>query len=145
MARVSEPRPLHIFLVEDHKDSLRYLEMYLKHCGHFVQKAVCVKEAVASFRKEDSEVLLSDIGLPDGNGWDLMKRLRDADKIPQYAIAMSGYGMCADLEKSVEAGFKRHLLKPLNPVELDEALQQAGEAIHGTESSSRPARRRNRN
>lgn len=130
MPSAAEPHPLNIFIVEDHKDSLKFLEIYLKDCGHLVHHAHCAKEALAALSHERPDVLLTDIGLPDGNGWDLMLKLRHDKNAPPYAIAMSGYGMSSDFEKSATAGFRRHLLKPLDPDQLDEALEEAARELH---------------
>ena len=124
-----QTRPLRIFIVEDHADSLKYLAMYLRQCGHTVRHAGGISEAVAELGAENSEeqsdVLLTDIGLPDGDGWELMDKLRKARRMPKFAIAMSGFGMNADCVKSTAAGFRCHLIKPLNPAQLDDALAEA--------------------
>jgi len=57
------------------------------------------------------EVLVSDLGLPDGDGWQLLRESREAGAFP-YAIAMSGFGTFADVATSTEAGFRHHLVKP---------------------------------
>ena len=69
------------------------------------------------------DVLLSDIGLPDGDGWELMERAHLPDSV--YAIAMSGFGMGNDHSRSKEAGYRHHLLKPFTPDLLDGYLEEA--------------------
>ena len=71
----------------------------------------------------DCHVLISDLGLPDGNGWELMQELENLS--PRYAVAISGYGMKADREMSAESGFRHHLVKPLWPHKLDSLLEEA--------------------
>ena len=68
-------------------------------------------------------MLISDISLPDGNGWDLIREVGKSR--PTYSIAMSGYGMKADRERSVDAGFRHHLVKPVMPEKLTTLLEQA--------------------
>jgi two-component system CheB/CheR fusion protein len=76
------------------------------------------------------EVLISDIGLPDGDGWQLLERLRDGEKeLPKYAIAMSGYGTNADRSKSNAAGYSQHLLKPFKAAELQAILGEAARTL----------------
>ena len=65
----------------------------------------------------------TDIGLPDGNGWELIEEMGESR--PAYAIAMSGYGMRADLNRSAEAGFRHHLIKPISAKKLDTLLKVA--------------------
>ncbi len=82
-----------------------------------------MKSALKLAPKAKFDVLISDIGLPDGDGWELMERLRE--KMPGLkAIAMSGYGMRADLAKSEAAGYAAHIVKPFGPMELDTALKK---------------------
>ncbi len=116
--------PLKIFIIENHKDTLDAIKMFLEAQGHSVEVALDVKSALKLAPHAKFDVLISDIGLPDGDGWELMKKLRE--KIPGLkAIAMSGYGMRADLEKSKAAGFASQLIKPFGPNELNEALKKA--------------------
>ena len=123
------PTPLRIFVVEDHPDTLEYMQMYLETLGHTVLTADTMTKALATLPRADCDVLISDIGLPDGDGWLLMRRLQ----LPQpiYAIAMSGFGMGEDQLKSQEAGFRHHLLKPIRPKELDTALENAARELSG--------------
>jgi CheY-like chemotaxis protein len=68
------------------------------------------------------DVLVSDIGLPDGDGWELLVKLKS--EMPVRAIAMSGYGMRADLDRSKAAGFGAHLIKPFGPADLEAAVKK---------------------
>ena len=122
-----EPRPLRIFVVENHRDTLEMVQAYVEMSGHTVLTADSVTKALAALPQADCDVLISDIGLPDGNGWLLMQRLQLPR--PVYAIAMSGFGLGADHLKSKEAGFRRHLLKPIKPEELDTALAEAAQEL----------------
>ena len=69
------------------------------------------------------DVLISDIGLPDGDGWQLMEKL--GDNRPQFAIAMSGYGTVNDQRRSRAAGYDHHLVKPFTPDALVALLREA--------------------
>ena len=112
---------LKFFVVENHEDTLDAIKMFLEAQGHTVEAVPDMKSALKLAPQIKFDVLISDIGLPDGDGWELMKVLRE--KIPGLkAIAMSGYGMRADLDKSKAAGFAGHLIKPFGPAELNEAL-----------------------
>ena len=115
--------PLKFFVVENHQDTLDAIRMFLEAQGHSVTAAPDMKSTLKQAPKAEFDVLISDIGLPDGDGWELMRRLRE--QMPNLkAIAMSGYGMRADLDKSKAAGFAAHLIKPFGPVELDAALKK---------------------
>ena len=125
---------MHIFVVENHPDTLKWLCLYLRGRGHTVVTAQTLGEAVATFPNSGCNVLISDIGLPDGNGWQLMERLHPK---PAFAIAMSGFGMNADSERSRAVGFRHHLLKPYKPAELDGMLEEAAQEFAAKEG--RPA------
>ena len=117
-------RPLRIFVVENHEDT-RFLRcLLLEQLGHEVQAVATKGEALDEAGSGDWHVLISDIGLPDGNGWQMMNRLRELGTLGNigYAIAMSGYGMGSDLEKSRAAGFRHHLIKPMDVDHLDRLL-----------------------
>lgn len=122
---IQPARPLKIFLVENHGDTLTYITSYLKACGHEVVSARDMESALVQLGTGPIDVLISDIGLPDGDGWELMRKAREKCNPPPFGIAMSGYSMPSDVEKSREAGFSRHLVKPFLPEELDSALREA--------------------
>jgi CheY-like chemotaxis protein len=114
---------LRIVIVENHADTLRCLESFLHAMGHTVLSARSMKEALALLPVSDCDVLLSDIGLPDGDGWLLLENLHL--KKPIFAIAMSGFGMSADHDRSKAAGYRHHLLKPFFPEDLEPLLAEA--------------------
>jgi len=115
--------PLRIFVVENHADTLKYLRLYLEQLNHVVESARTMSDALAVLAMEKFDVLIADIGLPDGDGWELLRRAGPSR--PGYAIAMSGFGMNGDRIKSLEAGFRTHLLKPFMPDDLDRSLEEA--------------------
>ena len=115
--------PLRIFLIEDQRDSLEALQIYLEQSGHVVFSARNKAEALREIPRANCHVLVSDINLPDGNGWDLMQEV--GKLCPDYAIAISGHGMKADRERSAESGFRHHLVKPISAQKLDTLLQEA--------------------
>lgn len=124
------PRALHVFVVENHPDTLMYLQMYLESLGHVVASARTVKEALEALGQAEYDVLISDIGLPDGDGWELLRQvLRARPARPLFAIAMSGFGMNADHLRSQQAGYRHHLLKPFEPAELNAMLEEAARGL----------------
>ncbi len=123
----AEPLPLRVFVVENHPDTLKYLAMYLGQIGHTVVAARSMEEALAALPDADCDVLISDIGLPDGDGWELLRRARLPR--PIYAIAMSGFGLNADRVQSKAAGYRHHILKPFDPDDLDALLKEAAQEL----------------
>jgi two-component system CheB/CheR fusion protein len=118
-------RSMRILVVENHADTLRWLTLYLEVLGHTVTTAQTLTEAKAALSGSDCDVLISDIGLPDGTGWELLEQAQLSR--PIFAIAMSGFGMNADNTRSRKAGYHHHLLKPFKVAELDKMLKEAGE------------------
>ena len=128
MSEATPPQPpdaLRIFVVENHPDTLLYLQMYLESYGYKVASAHTIKDALTAFTVAEYDVLISDIGLPDGSGWELLPQVQARSNRPIFAIAMSGFGLSTDHERSREAGFRHHLLKPFRPDELNGMLQEA--------------------
>jgi CheY-like chemotaxis protein len=115
--------PLRIFVVEDHKDTLKALQLYLEQLGHIVLFAQTKAQALKEIPTSNFQVLISDINLPDGNGWELMDEIENSR--PSYAIALSGHGMKADRAMSAEVGFRHHVVKPIFPEKLDALLEEA--------------------
>lgn len=110
-----------ILLVEDHHDTGLVLKGLLEQRGYSVILATSVAEALATAEKLRFEILLSDIGLPDSTGYELVRSLKDLRRF--RGIAMSGYGMEEDVRKSLEAGFEKHLVKPVSINALENAIQ----------------------
>jgi two-component system, chemotaxis family, CheB/CheR fusion protein len=114
-------RQLRILLVEDHADTARLLSRLLRRLGHTVHVADTVAAAIDLSEREPIDLILSDLGLPDGTGIDLMRSIRERQ--PVTAIALSGYGMEADVRKSLAAGFRKHLTKPVSFANLQAAIE----------------------
>ncbi|MBN8419734.1 MAG: response regulator [Verrucomicrobia bacterium] len=116
----SEPavakRSLRLLVVEDHAPTRAILGRLLTRNGHQVVLAGSVSEALAAFDPASCDAVLTDLGLPDGSGLDLMRQLRQ--QAPVVGIALSGYSMEADLQQTREAGFSAHLTKPIQMEEL---------------------------
>ncbi|WP_435016190.1 ATP-binding protein [Tundrisphaera sp. TA3] len=115
-------RPLRILLVEDDPASLRVLSRLLRQKEHAVTTADSVASALEAGLSGHFDLVVSDLGLPDGTGWDLMRQLRDGRAI--RGIAMSGLGQDEDLRKSQEAGFLAHLTKPVDFPRLEATIQE---------------------
>jgi CheY-like chemotaxis protein len=110
----------HILLVEDHGDTASVLLRLLKKDGYEVDHATTVSAAEELASQHQFDLVISDLGLPDGTGLDLMKRLRKRHCFP--AIALSGYGMDEDVAASKAAGFAEHFTKPIHPERLRTAI-----------------------
>ncbi len=128
-AAAEAPEPpavrLRVLLVEDHSDTAVALADLMRMHGHEVRIAGSVSQALAAAAAAGDggiDLVISDLGLPDGNGQDLMRQL--ADRFGLRGIALSGYGMEDDVRRSREAGFERHLTKPVNLDALETAIQQ---------------------
>ncbi len=119
----SEPaRGLSVLIVEDHESSRMVLEHLLTRGGHRVTTASTLHDALTAFNTTHFDVVISDLGLPDGSGIDLMVQIQSIR--PVAAIALSGYGMEDDLQRSKEAGFFAHLVKPVKVDRLKQLLSQ---------------------
>ncbi len=116
LGEVTPPtRSAGILLVEDHQDTARVLSRILTKAGHRVELAHRVAEARALAAEKTFELVISDVGLPDGSGVELMRHLRETYGL--RGIALSGFGTDEDLAASRAAGFSEHLTKP---VDLDQ-------------------------
>ena len=113
---------LRILLVEDHQDTRRALSRLLTHFGHNVVTADNVESAINVIGSNNIDVVLCDIGLPDGSGYEVAARARTNEHIK--TIALSGFGTEQDVQRSKEAGFDFHLVKPINFQELQTVLEE---------------------
>jgi signal transduction histidine kinase/ActR/RegA family two-component response regulator len=120
---LEQRRVLRILLVDDHKDTCDALERLLVRRGHFVSAAHNVKSALETAAHGRFDLLISDVSLPDGSGIDLMMQLRAVSAIP--GIAISGFGNNGDIQRSLQAGFSGHLVKPIKVEKLETAIAHA--------------------
>jgi signal transduction histidine kinase len=121
----AEPVPakrngIRILLVEDHEPTRTSLARLLVHRMYDVVTAGSVAEARRAANSGDFQLVISDIGLPDGNGYDLMMEFRKRHAVK--GIALTGYGMEHDIIRSKNAGFALHLTKPVGIQSLETAL-----------------------
>ena len=121
-------RALRVLVVENHFDTRQGIKAFLKTLGYQASFAEDKASALALAGQETFDLLLSDISLPDGDGWELLQALNAQGRQPRHAIAMSGLGDLADRTRSQDAGFELHLVKPFRPEELEKALRQAADA-----------------
>jgi CheY-like chemotaxis protein len=114
----SAGKPLKILLVEDHEDTKVFMARLLRTFKHDVKTAGTVQDALALAGDNHFDLVISDLGLPDGDGFALMQALKE-----QYGlkgIALSGYG--EDMTRSQEVGFMAHLTKPISFDQLQELI-----------------------
>ena len=115
--------PLRLIVVEDHANTAEGLKKFLKAVGYEVFVATDMTSALWLATSVQFDLLLSDLGLPDGSGWELLKYL-NAEQRQIRAIAISAHNSPEDLKQSAEAGFVEHLPKPLSPTKLCAAIQR---------------------
>jgi CheY-like chemotaxis protein/anti-sigma regulatory factor (Ser/Thr protein kinase) len=115
-----------VLIVEDNNDTGRLMQMLLERRGYLVHLAGTVQAALEAAAATTFDLIISDIGLPDGSGIDLMQTL--TAKGPIRGIAVSGYGMEEDIRRSREAGFTEHLTKPINFKQLEESIHRIVES-----------------
>ena len=114
---------LKILLVDDHQDTCAALEKLLARRGHLVAVSHDVRSAMDAAVRNKFDLLISDIALPDGTGMDLMMQMRAIANVP--GIAISGFGNNGDIERSLQAGFSEHLIKPIKLDNLEAAIERA--------------------
>jgi len=114
--------PLRIILIEDNTStSMILMRILVNRLGHTVKLACSFREAVELISSFPCDLILCDIGLPDGNGLDLVKYIKE--KQPNAKpIALTGFGTDEDVIKSSEAGFESHLTKPIKVSQLEQVI-----------------------
>lgn len=127
-------RQLVVLLVEDHESTLAALTRLLKHLGHRVTGASTAAAAVSATKQDSFDLIISDLGLPDGSGLDVMRAIRG--RFTGKAIALTGYGMEADIAASEDAGFDQHLTKPVDLEQLYMAIRN----LFPADAPERPAK-----
>ncbi len=122
--REQKLRNVRILVVDDHADARRLIAAVLQGCGAQVEVASSAREALDRLQNADFDVLVSDIGMPEEDGYSLMRRVRQLDgargQIP--ALALTAYARESDREKALQCGFQGHGVKPLEPAKLVELV-----------------------
>lgn len=117
---VMTAKKLRLLLVDDHADTRGVLSRLLAKSGHEVMTADSAQKALEILDTGPFDVLISDIGLPETSGYELVRRAKQRQ--PLTGVALSGLGMDEDVRRSQEAGFDYHLTKPINFQELQSVL-----------------------
>ena len=115
------PRHRRVLLVDDHHDTCIGMKRMLERHGYEITLAHSAEQAVEKVDAEDFDLLISDIGLPDRSGYELMREVRLKKDLP--GIALSGFGSEQDISQAREAGFSEHLTKPINFERLEKTIQ----------------------
>jgi len=110
-----------VLLVDDHHDTCIGMKRMLERHGYEITLAHSAEQAVEKVRTEEFDLLISDIGLPDRSGYELMREVRLNKDLP--GIALSGFGSEQDVNQAREAGFSEHLTKPINFERLEKTIQ----------------------
>jgi two-component system, chemotaxis family, CheB/CheR fusion protein len=118
----SSGKSLRILVVEDHGDTLQALSRLLTHFGHEISVADDAQSARKIIGSKEFDVVLADIALPDGSGYDLVAEAKR--KHPVKAVAITGFGAEEDIRRGKKAGFDFHLVKPIDFHELRTVLAQ---------------------
>jgi CheY-like chemotaxis protein len=121
-AAYNSGKSLRILIVEDHSDTLEALSRLLNHFGHEISTADDARTALAMINSNEFDVVLCDIALPDGNGYDVIAAAKR--KWPVKAVALSAFAAGDDIERGRKAGFDFHLAKPVDFHELRSVLGQ---------------------
>lgn len=114
--------PLRLLVVEDHEPSLRSIARLLERDGHTVHTASSIHAALLEAQSHVLDAIISDLGLPDGSGNELMREIALKYRLP--GIALSGFGMEDDVQRSIEAGFSAHIVKPVTLQKLRGEIQK---------------------
>jgi signal transduction histidine kinase len=110
-----------VLLVDDHYDTCLGMKRMLERRGYQITIAHSAEQAVEKVRTQEFDLLISDIGLPDRSGYELMREVRLNKHLP--GIALSGFGTEQDVNQAREAGFAEHLTKPINFERLEKTIQ----------------------
>lgn len=117
------PAGVRILFVEDDPDTASAMARLLTYHGHHVQTASSVGEAISAWRGAQFDLLITDIGLPDGSGLSIIRALSASH--PLKAIVISGLGLDEQIQESRDVGFAEHLVKPVSLNTLQASIRRA--------------------
>jgi len=129
----AHPSPLaskrRILVVDDNPDSAESLTLLIELTGHETRTAYDGREAVEAAATFRPDVMLLDIGLPELNGYDVARKIREQSwGQSMVLVALTGWGQDEDRRRSLEAGFNHHLTKPVDPADLTKLLASAAQS-----------------
>ncbi len=112
---------LRVLVVDDDQDTCDMIRAALDQCGAVVQTASSAESALELFRASQPDVLISDIGMPEVDGYEFIRRIREFErsgdrKVP--AVALTAFARIEDRVKSLASGYQMHVAKPVEPAEL---------------------------
>jgi PAS domain S-box-containing protein len=114
---------LTILLIEDHVDTAEVMAQLIRSMSHDVTVVGRVDDALAATQSATYDLIVSDVGLPDGTGLDFIAAFREHSNAP--AVALTGFGTDEDVRRCLEAGFTSHLTKPVNFDQLEQLIESA--------------------
>ncbi|NML31314.1 hybrid sensor histidine kinase/response regulator [Paraburkholderia antibiotica] len=123
---VAPASPLTVLLIEDHADTAEVMAQLIRSLGHEVTVVGRVDDALAATQLQRFDLVVSDVGLPDGTGLDFIKAFREHSDAP--AVALTGFGTDEDVRRCLSAGFTSHLTKPVNFGQLETMIEGAAQA-----------------
>jgi CheY-like chemotaxis protein len=131
--QMSGGKPMHVLIVDDNEDTTETAALLFGAWDHEIRVAQTGPEALQIASDFEPEVILMDIGLPEMEGYEVARRLRQAPRFKDtLMIAVSGYGRNTDQQLSREAGFDEHLIKPVNLERLNRLLSEKVGLKRGT-------------
>jgi PAS domain S-box-containing protein len=120
-------RSIRILVIEDHADAAESLGLLLEMLGHKVEIARTGRAGIESARHFSPELVLCDLGLPEMDGYEVARALRQEPRLAGiFLVALTGYGRESDRVRAQEAGFDRHICKPIDPSELRRIVAEVG-------------------
>jgi PAS domain S-box-containing protein len=114
---------LTVLLIEDHVDTAEVMAQLISGMSHHVTVVGRVDDALAATQSATYDLIVSDVGLPDGTGLDFIKAFREHSDVP--AVALTGFGTDEDVRRCLAAGFTSHLTKPVNFAQLEQLIEGA--------------------
>ncbi len=123
-----------VLVVDDDPDARELLTVLLEGCGMLVRSAASARDALAAVLAEPPDVLVSDIGMPEEDGYSLIRKIRELpsdDRRAVPAIALTAFARTEDRQRALRAGFDRHLAKPVEPSALTAIISDLARAKTG--------------
>lgn len=121
---LSQVKPLRVVAVDDHEDTLGMLELLLGEIGWHVWTASTGEDALQIVERELPDLILSDLSMPDMDGFELIRAIRERTSRRIPAVAITGSSLPEDVELALAAGFDRHVTKPVSLPALLDAVRE---------------------